>query len=175
MQMKDRLSQLRGEIKTKAQSAVSGIYGITLKLSKEEIEALIKKLLRKAAFTFRDPEKRSGLFANEIFAVLLAQQWFNPNKKSSEGVGDYAASFNPIPTPLIALIATAVKCALKSWESGTYKNISFTEHDYAKVYRRHSRSLARFKEKQPANLLKLCRKLWEDSWFVFHFGMCCNY
>jgi hypothetical protein len=34
--------------------------------------------------------KRSGLFANEIFAVLLAQQWFDPNKKSSEGVGDYA-------------------------------------------------------------------------------------
>jgi hypothetical protein len=119
--------------------------------------------------------KRSGLFANEIFAVLLAQQWFDPNKKSSEGVGDYAASFNPIPTPLIALIATTVECALKSWESGTYKNVSFTEHDYAKVYRRHSRSLARFEEKQPANLLKLCRKLWEDSWFVFHFGTCCDY
>ena len=63
--------------------------------------------------------KRSGLFANEIFAVLLTQQWFNPNKKSSEGVGDYAASFNPIPTLLIALIVTAVECALKSWESST--------------------------------------------------------
>ena len=124
MQMKDRLPQLRGEIKTKAQGAVSGIYGISSQLSKEDIETLVKTLLRKAAFTFRVPEKvhlvyftfvsannifgkRVGIFANEIFVLLLAQQWFDPSKKSSEGVGDYAMSFNPIPSPLIALIATA--------------------------------------------------------------------
>ena len=57
MQMKDRLPQLQGKIKTKAQGAVSGIYGISLQLSKEEIEALIKKLLHKVSFTFHIPEK----------------------------------------------------------------------------------------------------------------------
>jgi len=57
MQMKDWLPQLQGKIKIKAQGAVSGIYGISSQLSKEEIEALVKKLLRKAAFTFRVPEK----------------------------------------------------------------------------------------------------------------------
>ena len=57
MKMKDRLPQLRGEIKTKAQGAVSGIYGISSQLSKEEIETLVKMLLRKAAFTFCVPEK----------------------------------------------------------------------------------------------------------------------
>jgi len=102
--------------------------------------------------------KHSGIFANEIFVVLLAQQWFDPNKKSSESVGDYAATFNPIPTPLLALIASAVECALKSWETGTYKNTSFTDHDYSKVYRWHSKSLTWFEEKAPANLLKLCHK-----------------
>jgi hypothetical protein len=55
--MKDWLPQLRGEIKTKAQSAITGIYGISSKLTKDKIEALIKKLLQKAAFTFHDPEK----------------------------------------------------------------------------------------------------------------------
>ena len=186
MQMKDRLPQLRGEIKTKAQGAVSGIYGISSQLSKEDIETLVKTLLRKAAFTFRVPEKvrlvyftfvsannifgkRVGIFANEIFALLLAQQWFDPSKKSSEGVGDYAMSFNPIPSPLIALIATAVECALRCWESGTYKSVSFTDHDFAKVYRRHSTSLARFEAKQPANFQKLCRTLWEDAWYVIFF------
>jgi len=185
MQMKDRLPQLRGEIKTKAQGAVSGIYGISSQLSKEEIETLVKMLLRKAAFTFRVPEKvclvyftfvsannifrkRVGIFANEIFALLLAQQWFDSSKKSSEGVGDYAASFNPIPPALIALIATAVECALRCWESGTYRSISFTDHDFAKVYRRHSKSLARFEAKQPANLQQLCRTLWVDAWYVRH-------
>ena len=44
MQMKDWLPQLRGEIKTKAQGAVSGIYGISSQLSKEEIKALVKML-----------------------------------------------------------------------------------------------------------------------------------
>ena len=78
--------------------------------------------------------KRVGIFANEIFALLLAQQWFDPSKKSSEGVGDYAMSFNPIPSPLIALIAMAVECTLRCWESGTYKSVSFMDHNFAKVY-----------------------------------------
>jgi Domain of unknown function (DUF6532) len=113
--------------------------------------------------------KRIGLFTNEIFKLILAQQWFNPSKKSSEGVGDYATSFNPIPSPLIALIATAVECALRCWESGTYKSVSFTDHDFVKVYRQHSKSLAQFKAKQPANLQKLCCTLWEDAWYVIFF------
>ncbi|KIM90130.1 hypothetical protein PILCRDRAFT_1498 [Piloderma croceum F 1598] len=108
--------------------------------------------------------KRVGIFANEIFALLLAQQWFDLSKKSSEGVGDYAASFNPIPPALIALIATAIECALRCWESGTYRSINFTDHDFAKVYRRHSKSLAWFEVKQPANLQQLCRTLWVDAW-----------
>jgi len=78
--------------------------------------------------------KHTGLFTNEVFAILLAQQWFNLSKKSSEGVGDYAASFNPIPPPLVALLATAVECALRCWESVMYKSISFMDHDFAKVY-----------------------------------------
>ena len=77
--------------------------------------------------------KRIGLFANEIFALLLAQQWFDPSKKSSEGTGDYTTSLNPILLPLVALIATAVECALRCWESGTYKSVSFTDHNFAKV------------------------------------------
>jgi hypothetical protein len=76
MQMKDRLSQLRGEIKTKAQSAVSGIYGISSKLSKEEIEALIKKLLRKAAFTFRDPEKVFSCFYGGTYCADVRQAFW---------------------------------------------------------------------------------------------------
>ena len=57
MKMKDRLPQLRGKIKTKAQGAVSGIYGISSQLSKEEIEMLVKMLLPKATFTFHVSEK----------------------------------------------------------------------------------------------------------------------
>ena len=188
MKMKDWLPQLQGKIKTKAQGAVSGIYGILSQLSKEEIKALVKMLLHKVTFTFCDPKKvhlvyqRFGvvsanntfgkcisLFTNEIFALLLAHQWFDPSKKSSEGVGDYATSFNPVPPPLIALIATAIECVLRCWESGTYKSVSFTDHDFAKVYHRHSNSLAQFEAKQPVNLQKLCCTFWEDAWFVVCF------
>ena len=69
MQMKDRLSQLQGKIKMKAQSAVSGIYGISLKLSKEEIEGLIKKLLCKVAFTFRNPENVFSCLISGVFTL----------------------------------------------------------------------------------------------------------
>ena len=33
----------------------------------------------------------------------------------------------------------------------------------------HSKSLAQFKAKQPANLQKLCHTLWEDAWYVIFF------
>ena len=57
---------------TKAQSAVSEIYGISLKLSKEEIEGLIKKLLRKAAFTFCDLEKVFSCLISGVFTLKNA-------------------------------------------------------------------------------------------------------
>lgn len=53
-QLKERLSQLRGEIKTKAKTAVPASYGIS-KLNEAEISALAKMLTKKSAFTFRDP------------------------------------------------------------------------------------------------------------------------
>jgi hypothetical protein len=187
MQMKDRLPQLRGEIKTKAQGTVSSIYGISSQLSKEEIETLVKKLLHRAAFTFHVPKKvhlmyypqvvstddlfgkHIGLFSNEIFALLLAQQWFDLSKKSSKGVGEYAASFNTIPPPLIALNVTAVEYTLRCWELGTFKSISFTDHNSAKVYCQHSKSLAKFEVKQPVNFQTLCCTLWADAWYVICF------
>lgn len=56
MQMKDRRSQLRGEIKSKAQSVVDSNYLLS-SLSPDKIRVLIKMLKTKSAFTFLDPEK----------------------------------------------------------------------------------------------------------------------
>lgn len=57
IQLRDKQSQLCGEVKTKAQNAITGNYGISSKLSVDEIKELIKMLLTKSNFTFGDPGK----------------------------------------------------------------------------------------------------------------------
>lgn len=100
--------------------------------------------------------------------MLIAQQWFDPAKKSSEGLGDYSAAFNPIPLALIALAATAIECALNAWRNGTLDKAAnhFTDIDYTKVYKRHIKNLEVYEKKAPAACLQYRRQLWQDAWCV---------
>lgn len=142
-------------------------------------------LMKKSAFTFRDPAtvcsssltlyilillglltQRSGVYGNTIFVELISEQWFDPKKKSCEGFGDYGASFNPIPGPLIALVAAAVECVIMSYVDGRKASIKFTEHQFSKVYQRHIKNLSRFEKAQPVTYLKFCRDLWVSAWYV---------
>lgn len=91
--------------------------------------------------------QRKGKYAHVAFVRIIAEQYMGRKKKSCEGFGDYAASFNPIPGPLIALIATAVECDILSWENGFYTPLDFTEHKFAAIYRRHINNLDKYKKK----------------------------
>lgn len=183
IQMKDRRSQLRGEVKTKADQFTPGAYGLIL-LSKVQVAKRVKMLTTKSAFTYADPEnvsvlyfcctvtdhtrQRKGSYHNAVFKSIIAEQWLSVGKKSCEGVGDYHAKFNPIPKALIALVAAAVECVLASYATGAHnkKDHTFNGEQYAKVYRRHLKNLNKFETKAPAGFLKLCRDLWAEAWQV---------
>ncbi|EIN03799.1 hypothetical protein PUNSTDRAFT_139106 [Punctularia strigosozonata HHB-11173 SS5] len=126
-------SQLRGELKSKAQLLVETNYGF-LNIPAENIKEGIQDLLTLSAFLFEDPFEWKGAFRNPIILTLLVQQWFQDRK--AEAAGIFSAQFNPIPDKLIALIATAVECALVDWESGTNSPDvnDLTSDKYSPVY-----------------------------------------
>lgn len=70
IQIKSRTSQLRGEIKTKAQGLAASDYAIdSTKMTQDEIKAAVKNLTNKVAFTFRDPKTVSGVRMSILFPI----------------------------------------------------------------------------------------------------------
>ncbi|EPQ53845.1 hypothetical protein GLOTRDRAFT_131175 [Gloeophyllum trabeum ATCC 11539] len=160
-------SQTRGEVKTKAQGIVVSQYNIPIHQGEEQVKKKVEKLLDKSAFTFADPEKRSGFYSHPIFVEIIAKQWFDPTKKTSDGI-KYVDAFNPIPLPVLALVATAIECALKDWESGhrisKKKNNEFSADDYAESYARRLQMLTNKESKEPAFFESLTRDLFQKAW-----------
>lgn len=116
-------------MKTKAATLVEAQYGIDeASMETPEIKALVSILLEKKAFVFEHPDtvisvilvyilpvvnrillQRQNIYRHPIILKLISIQWFKG--PSSEAAGIYAPAFNPIPLPLIALVATAVSRA----------------------------------------------------------------
>ncbi|KAF7793818.1 hypothetical protein EIP86_004939 [Pleurotus ostreatoroseus] len=157
-----RRSQLRGEVKTKAQALVETFY--ELKGSCVEIAERVKGLINRKSFTFAIPATRSGMYGHPIFEHIIARQWFA--QADDEGCGLYSSQFNPMPLPVIALVATAVHCALMDWESGKYqsKRNKFEYDVYEPIYREHITSLNMWREKNPARCAARQQLLWTKVW-----------
>ncbi|KAF7799992.1 hypothetical protein EIP86_011235 [Pleurotus ostreatoroseus] len=162
--VEQRRSQLRGEVKSKAQAEVVTMY--KLEGTRVQIAERVKLLLTKKTFTFRDTETRYGMYGNAIFEHIIARQWFA--HADSEGCGRYSKQFNPIPLPLLALVATAVHCALMDWESGTFepRRNKFEHHVYEPIYRDHLGSLNKWKQANPAACAARQQGLWQHVWKV---------
>ncbi|KAA1479325.1 hypothetical protein DENSPDRAFT_855326 [Dentipellis sp. KUC8613] len=156
-------SQLRGELKTKAQNLVATNFGL-LGLSVVETKVRIAQLVDRGSFHFEDPQMRRRVFRNPIILTLATQQWFA--RRNGEAVGIYAAQFNPIPEEMIALIITAVECALNDYTEGSFKPKSndFLTETYGPVYGRHLHSIEKFKSKKPAAFRELQKFIWESAW-----------
>ncbi|KAF7795495.1 hypothetical protein EIP86_006657 [Pleurotus ostreatoroseus] len=159
-----RRSQVRGEVKTKAQALVASFY--KLEGSRVAIAERVKDLIHRKKFTFTIPEKRQGMYGHAIFEHIISRQWFA--NASSDGCGRYSKEFNPIPLPLIALVATAVQCALLDWETGTnqpHRN-KFEYDIYAPVYHDHLDSLTKWRQNNLARCAARQQGLWTKVWQI---------
>ncbi|KAF7799076.1 hypothetical protein EIP86_010306 [Pleurotus ostreatoroseus] len=157
-----RRSQLRGEVKSKAQVLVASAY--KLEGGPVAIAEQVKDLLARKNYTFKNPEKRQGMYGHSIFELIIYRQWFI--RADSEGCGRYSKEFNPIPLPLIALVATAVHCALTDWESGTCQpSRNKFEYDiYEPIYRDHMASLSNWQRNNMARCAARQQGLWTRVW-----------
>ncbi|KAG1790129.1 uncharacterized protein HD556DRAFT_1310914 [Suillus plorans] len=125
-----RPSQICSELKSKVQSAVIGHYGLH-RLLKSKLEAKIAALLHEHAYVFRNLDK-----------------WL---RKRGEATHEYAAAFNPVPLPTLALIATAIECGLRDYIKG-FKEIG------------HLCTLQRQEQKHPQLILKLQQEIFQIAY-----------
>ncbi|KAG1740272.1 hypothetical protein EDB19DRAFT_1908445 [Suillus lakei] len=110
-------------------------------------------------------DKREGFFRHPILTDIFGAQWL---RKRGEAAGEYAAAFNPVPLPTLALIATAIECALRDYVKG-YKEIrrgvnEFSGDSYRGSYDSHLCTLRRQEQKHPQLILKLRQEIFQVAY-----------
>ncbi|KII89828.1 hypothetical protein PLICRDRAFT_52973 [Plicaturopsis crispa FD-325 SS-3] len=183
-----RVSQVRGQVKTIAVNLVEPTYGFTAvgeSHSGSDSEgddtneataaaiaknrALVETLKCKAAFSRLDPHDatiKGSLYRNRIIQKVLNQQWFRNAQADGLRFSEHFSPGGCIPLATIALIMTAVECAIDGWSTGrrvTERNQgAFDGVHYMRVYNVHIQKLRdweKFTAGKPDNLTK---KLQQD-------------
>ncbi|KAJ3477590.1 hypothetical protein NLI96_g10349 [Meripilus lineatus] len=161
--VKKKIGQLRNSMKDVSMSSILDAYGLAvLTMTEQEIANRVKFLLHDHGFAFENPDNRTGLFRHPIFFTVAMGVWFNSSRKDAI---KFSQSFNPIPLPTLALIATAVKFALECWLSG-HKVCRDFEADRENIgaYRGFMSELMEFKAKMPAVVADIQYTLWRKIW-----------
>ncbi|KAI0685468.1 hypothetical protein BC835DRAFT_1309995 [Cytidiella melzeri] len=151
--IKGRASQLRGEVVTLARARVKFHYHF---LDKDNTTLTLGKNCEKYraltdwnAFIYKDPASREPgtLFRNQLLQDVLNQAFFR-NAKDEDIV--YRSCFNAseggIPLPTIALIITAIDCAISEFRTGEHIQQEFMEKMFTKQYRNYRTTLENWKK-----------------------------
>ncbi|TCD64259.1 hypothetical protein EIP91_004328 [Steccherinum ochraceum] len=163
-----RTSQLRGELVGRARAQVANIYELKPDVNlPEKVKELVEMLTKDGkAFTYGDPIRSTGLFANSIIPRLIADQWLSGAASKAEGL-IYHEAFNPVPAPLIALVASAVFCALKDFDTGSRcdadKNPFAGGSVYEDNYRIQLTRLEKWRAESPAFFEFFRKQLYEKA------------
>ncbi|KAF8586877.1 hypothetical protein K439DRAFT_1631168 [Ramaria rubella] len=139
--LRQRGSQVRGELKRVIQPLVTAHYHLETSADAADTAntmALISRIKANNTLVYKDHEKRTGLFETPILLAAIKTQWFSHTQ--AEGV-NFHMYFNPIPTPVMALIFTVIENCLDEWKSGQFKAIPFQEKCYREIFQEHLTSL----------------------------------
>ncbi|KAF5369575.1 hypothetical protein D9758_002484 [Tetrapyrgos nigripes] len=139
-------THLRGETKTAAKTLVDIAYGFETSRKDSIIKEnrdLAYQLKSSLAFTYRRPEERKGLYQHRIILKIVNMVWF----KNITDEGVRYTEYNPFPLHGLALVLTAVECAIDEWILGKLLKREFTADSYRMVYEGHVQSLITFREK----------------------------
>ncbi|KAG1728045.1 uncharacterized protein EDB91DRAFT_1253636 [Suillus paluster] len=97
-------------------------------------------------------------FCNPIFKDLFISQWFGVK---GEGIC-FADAFKHIPHTTLALIATAVECALNSWHNGTRSQVKFSEMQFRARYQFYANKLERMQKDCPHWMKQFKKELYDS-------------
>ncbi|KAI0349157.1 hypothetical protein OH77DRAFT_1415492 [Trametes cingulata] len=140
---------LRGELKTYARGCVPGAYGFKAGIT-TAAQAFNReraaKILHERTFTYEtiseDSQGHVGLYENEIIQDIINRGFY----KSADDDGIALADiYDPFPAAGIALVLTAVQCAIEEWATGAHTSVKFSEEKkYSRAYKGHLNDLREF-------------------------------
>jgi len=163
-----RVWQFRGEIVSAARNEIPTAYnfkthcaGLSIRDAKAKRGELIDDLLDDHRFIYKNPDDdiNKGSYQHDIFQDVLNKSLFRC--KQSDGIcfrNFYCDPESGISPNLLALIATAVECALDEWQDGERKMIDFSAKVYQSRYKRHCATLQRMIVGGPA-VGKICVRM----------------
>ncbi|TFK88135.1 hypothetical protein K466DRAFT_451138, partial [Polyporus arcularius HHB13444] len=156
---------LRSELKGAARSAVEGAYGFK-PAAPDDIEwieynkARATALLTNNAFAYEDPNTDKGLYQVYIIQAVINRVYYKGPEDDGVKHDDV---YRPFPLKGLALVLTAIHCAIQEWETGMFSNVKFDQNGYSRIYDRHVADLGsfRYKTRQHKVLEKICTKISE--------------
>ncbi|KAJ2955984.1 hypothetical protein NUW54_g14693 [Trametes sanguinea] len=86
-------------------------------------------------------EDHDGLYENDIIQMVVNRVFY----KDAEDDGILLSTvYDPFPTRALALVLTAIQCAIDEWSTGVHTNVKFTEDAYLRIYKTHLQDLEDF-------------------------------
>ncbi|EIW52177.1 uncharacterized protein TRAVEDRAFT_53602 [Trametes versicolor FP-101664 SS1] len=146
---------LRGEIKVAARGLVQGTYAFKPFVdtaSQDYNRQLSAMLTRNRTFTYdiidKVDDNHEGLYEASVIQMVVNRVFYkNP---SDDGIV-LDTVYHPFPEQALALVLTAIQCAIDEWNTGAYRNVTFSENDYGAVYEKHRRELKEFELRSGAD------------------------
>ncbi|KAI0644663.1 hypothetical protein C8Q79DRAFT_927760 [Trametes meyenii] len=160
---------LRGEIKNAAQSAVRGCYGFKSSVTTAACEAnkeLTKRLLAGRTFVYETigntSDEHVGLYEAEAIQEVIDHVFYKDPE--DDGVA-LDKAYNPFPLQGLALVLSAIQCAIEEWISGTRMNVTFSEMAFKSIYKRHITELWQYEDESGDDRIvtEICAKISENG------------
>ncbi|OJT07806.1 hypothetical protein TRAPUB_1289 [Trametes pubescens] len=139
---------LRGELKRAARGLVQGFYGFKplvdppSQLYNRQLAALLS---RNRTFTYetinKESEEHEGLYESPLVQMIINLVFF---KNATDDGVLLENVYQPFPLKGLALVLTAIQCAIDEWHSGVHSSVTFSENNYSSVYTKHIRELELF-------------------------------
>ncbi|KAH9991226.1 hypothetical protein BJV77DRAFT_1068369 [Russula vinacea] len=157
-------------LKETAVRAVPGLYGLN-GIESKQIAKRVEDWLDREAYILpqRNNAKPDFLrpFHHQAIISVLRDEYFQ--KLTSFGnanlelfVSAHETSTEPeIPDAMVALVATAVYCALAEWRTGKRVSASFTQAGYEDVYRGHVSMLQELRNQHPNQCHRIMSALFD--------------
>ncbi|KAI0741313.1 hypothetical protein C8Q80DRAFT_1110274 [Daedaleopsis nitida] len=141
---------LRSELKTAAKSYVQGVFGFKTGTSSAVMahnRDLANALLKDSSFTYQNrggPEEQpSGLYEAEILQMVINRVYYKGTKDDGVILRQF---YTPFPLPALALVISAIQCAIDKWSTGQWNGVQFREIEYKPIYDRHIKALKKFRD-----------------------------
>ncbi|KAG9042452.1 hypothetical protein FS837_010839 [Tulasnella sp. UAMH 9824] len=150
------ITNIRGKIKASARKKVEAAYPWSHRRS-ENIQ-LYNRLMENDAYMHKNPDALTGRWLNRLLFSIIQDIFFCG--KNADGLKQKKL-FAPISLQLIALVYTAIHCALDEWEKGEHFGLQFSADAYQEVYLRHLQNLNSLQDHDESAVDVVRRLVWD--------------